>query len=250
LFHVVAAIIRRLTRNRQGVPLATRLDKYERITSEPQPFLFQRTEVINPETLRSEFAKLALAVEHPELAGCRFTPHDFRHVRHRPRQPCLLIHIGAALLGHLDVQTTHGYVTVVQEDVIRHYQTQLAGRWAARPVREYRTPTAKEWYEFEEHFDKRKVELGNCGRPYTTPGEHEYACIRCPMLQVDPVMIQRLDEINTDLVARRELAETKGWLGELEDIDLTLRFLQDKRADAQRLATLGPTNLGMPVIRT
>ncbi|WP_373460597.1 hypothetical protein [Arthrobacter oryzae] len=30
------------------------------------------------------------------------------------------IHIGAALLGHLDVQTTYGYVTVFQEDVIRH----------------------------------------------------------------------------------------------------------------------------------
>lgn len=27
----------------------------------------------------------------------------------------------------LDVQTTHGYVTVFQEDVIRHYQAHLAG---------------------------------------------------------------------------------------------------------------------------
>jgi hypothetical protein len=63
-------------------------------------------------------------------------------------------------------------------------------------------------------------------------------------------MIGRLDEINTDLLARRELAQTKGWLGELEGIDLTLQFLQDKRADAQRLARLGPTNLGIPAIRT
>lgn len=100
----------------------------------------------------------SLAVEHPELAGCRFTPHDFRRlfatdlVNHG-----LPIHIGAALLGHLDVQTTHGYVTVFQEDVIRHYQTHLAGRRAARAVREYRAPTATEWAEFEEHFDKRKV---------------------------------------------------------------------------------------------
>jgi hypothetical protein len=59
-------------------------------------------------------------------------------------------------------------------------------------------------------------------------------------------MIGRLDEINTDLIARRELAQTKGWLGELEGIDLTLQFLQDKRADAHRL---GPTNLGIPAIR-
>jgi hypothetical protein len=62
-------------------------------------------------------------------------------------------------------------------------------------------------------------------------------------------MIGRLEEINTDLIARRELAQTKGWLGELEGIDLTLRFLQDKRADAQRLARLGPTDLGMPALR-
>lgn len=69
------------------------------------------------------------------------------------------------------------------------------------------------------------------------------------MLQVDPLMLHRLDEINIDLIARRELAETKGWLGELEGIDLTLRFLQDERAEAQRLATLGPTNIGMPGVR-
>lgn len=260
LFHVIATIIRRLTRNRRSVPLATRYDKHERITSPPQPFLFQRTigqrtEVISPETLRAELNKLsdALAVDHPALAGCRFTPHDFRRlfatdlVNHG-----LPIHIGAALLGHLDVQTTHGYVTVFQEDVIRHYQTHLAGRRAARATRaaqEYRSPTAEEWTEFEEHFDKRKVELGTCGRPYATPCEHEHACIRCPLLQVDPTMISRLDEINEDLISRRELAQTKGWLGELEGIDLTLRFLQDKRAGAQRLSTLGPRNIGMPRVR-
>lgn len=62
----------------------------------------QRTEVINPGSLRAELGK----------------------------------HIGAALLGHLDEQATHGYVTVFQEDVIRHYRTHLAGRRAARAARE------------------------------------------------------------------------------------------------------------------
>ena len=94
LFHVVATIIRRLTLNRRSVPLATRFDPYERITSAPQPFLFQRTigqrtEVINPGTLRAELGKLsdALAVGDPELAGCRFTHTTPLPVRHRPRQP-------------------------------------------------------------------------------------------------------------------------------------------------------------------
>ena len=165
----------------------------------------------------------------------------------------LPIHIGAALLGHLDVQTTHGYVTVFNEDVIRHYQTHLAGRRAARSAREYRAATATEWDEFEAHFDKRKVELGQCGRPYATACEHEHACIRCPMLHVDPKMIGRLDELHADLLARRAHAETQGWLGELEGLDLTLRFLAEKRAETQRLSHFDYDQdtlvvLGMPTI--
>ena len=94
------------------------------------------------------------------------------------------------------------------------------------------------------HFDKRKVELGNCGRPYATPCEHEHACIRCPMLRIDPKMIGRLDEIETDLHTRRARAETESWLGELEGIDLTLTFLDGKRHDAKRLSQLPPIQLG------
>jgi hypothetical protein len=40
--HVVAFIVRRLTRDRPTVPLATPFDKIERIASDPQPSLFQR----------------------------------------------------------------------------------------------------------------------------------------------------------------------------------------------------------------
>src|SRR6266536_6448720 len=119
-----------------------------------------------------------------------------------------------------------------------------------RPAEEYRPVTNTEWAEFEEHFDKRKLELGNCGRPYATPCQHEHACIRCPMLRVDPKMLGRLEEIETDLLARRARAEAEGWLGELEGIDLTLRFLADKRADTRRLAKSAAltTPLGMPAI--
>ncbi|MFC9982871.1 hypothetical protein [Gordonia sp. NPDC127522] len=41
LFHVIACIIRRIAAGKSTVPLATRYDDYERITSDPQPFLFQ-----------------------------------------------------------------------------------------------------------------------------------------------------------------------------------------------------------------
>ena len=242
LFHVIATIIRRLTRDRATIPLATRYDRHEHVTSEPQPFLFQRTigqrtEVITPSALRTMLIRLSksLAGQHPQLEKIRFTPHDFRRLFATDlANNGLPIHIGAALLGHLDVQTFHGYVTVFQEDVIRHYQAHLANRRAARPAGDYPPVTEEEWAEFEEHFDKRKVELGQCGRPYATPCEHEHACIRCPMLRVDPKMLGRLDEIHTDLLARRAHAETEGWLGEIEGIELTLSFLAEKRAVSAR----------------
>lgn len=261
LFHVIATIIRRLTRDRPTISLATRYDRHEHVTSEPQPFLFQRTigqrtEVITPSALRTMLIRLSksLVEQHPQLAKVRFTPHDFRRLFATDlANNGLPIHIGAALLGHLDVQTFHGYVTVFQEDVIRHYQAHLANRRAARPAGDYRLVTDQEWAEFEEHFDKRKIELGQCGRPYATPCEHEHACIRCPLLRVDPKMLGRLDEIHTDLLARRAHADAQGWLGEIEGIDLTLRFLAEKRAETQRLAHVDRdqdtvTVLGMPTI--
>jgi len=58
---------------------------------------------------------------------------------------------------------------VFPEDIIKHYQQFLEQRRSRRPIDEYRQPTDTEWSEFEEHFDKRRVELGSCGRPYGTP---------------------------------------------------------------------------------
>jgi site-specific recombinase XerD len=67
----------------------------------------------------------------------------------------LPIHIGTALLGHLNIQTTRGYVAVFEEDLVRHYQEFLDHRRALRPTGEYRASTETEMAEFEEHFDKR-----------------------------------------------------------------------------------------------
>ena len=99
LFHVIACIIRRLTRGRPSIALATRYDKHEHVTSEPQPH---------------------------QPTGNRVSAGDRRRMGR----------VRAALR-----------------------QTQ--------------------------------VELGQCGRPYATACEHEHACIRCPMLRVDPKMIDR-----------------------------------------------------------
>ncbi|MFD8414006.1 recombinase [Streptomyces sp. NPDC059650] len=69
------------------------------------------------------------------------------------------------------------------------------------------------------------------------------------MLNINPKMLARLDEIETDLLARRTRAKQEGWLGALEGIDVTLTFLRQKREESQRLARIAPVNLGMPGIR-
>lgn len=71
-----------------------------------------------------------------------------------------------------------------------------------------------------------------------------------PMLNINPKMLPRLDEIEADLLARRVRAEHKAWLGEVEGLDLTLTFLRHKREETQRLARVAPVNLGIPRLRS
>src|SRR5262245_52429676 len=100
------------------------------------------------------------------LRGTRRTPSRLPHCLFHPARFSRLfatdlvnngrpIHIGAALLGHLNLQTTRGYVAVFNEDVVRHYQEYLERRRGARADDEYRNVTEQEWREFEEHFDRR-----------------------------------------------------------------------------------------------
>lgn len=256
LFHVIAQMIRRHTADHGTVPVCPRYDQAERAWCEPLPYLFQRLQSGSPRAMSIAMvrdlvrrAAKALIPKHPEFADIRFSPHDFRRLFATDLvNNGLPIHIGAVLLGHLNVQTTRGYVTVFEEDVVRHYQEFLDRRRAQRPASEYRKPTGSEWTEFEEHFDKRKVELGSCGRPYGTPCAHEHARIRCPMLSINPKMLPRLDELEEDLLARRQRALGEGWRGEVEGIDLTLTFLRSKRDQARRAAARGPVSLGMPAL--
>ncbi|WP_406416640.1 recombinase [Streptomyces sp. NBC_00873] len=62
-------------------------------------------------------------------------------------------------------------------------------------------------------------------------------------------MIIRLEEIEQDLLGRRERAEQEGWKGEIEGIDLTLQLLRQKHADATRFARrASQVPLGMPSV--
>ena len=204
------------------------------------PFLFQtihsgaRRGMSSATIWRIHRAALQLAETNPGLRRREVRPHDFRRLLATELvNNGLPIHIGAALLGHLNIQTTRGYVAVFDENVITHYQQFLDRRRAARPDGEYREPTTDEWASFQEHFDKRRVELGSCGRPYGTPCAHE----RVPPRRT-----------RGGPAARRRRAIEKGWHGEVEDLDLTLAFLRSKRNQTQRVQRAGTVNLGLPAL--
>jgi hypothetical protein len=67
------------------------------------------------------------------------------------------------------------------------------------------------------------------------------------MLHVNPRMLARLDELETDLLDRRTRAEVENWAGEIEGIDMTLTFLRAKRDDTQRRLQRPAVNLGIPI---
>jgi hypothetical protein len=70
-----------------------------------------------------------------------------------------------------------------------------------------------------------------------TPCAHENACVRCPLLRVDPAQMPRLEEIRTNLVARLQEAKDQGWLGEVAAIETTMAAATQKLEAMQALAT-------------
>jgi hypothetical protein len=75
---------------------------------------------------------------------------------------------------------------IYPQETINGHRAFIARRRALRPREEYRTPTDQEWKEFLGHFQRRKLALGECGRAYGSGSQHEHACVRCPLLRVNP----------------------------------------------------------------
>src|SRR5260370_32844777 len=140
------------------------------------PFLFQRKlgttrAVLSVHTIQRMLQRpcLALARTRPEFTELTFSAHDFRRIFTTELvNNGLPIHIGAALLGHLSLQTTRGYVAVFNEDLIRHYPGFLDRRRHLRPPDEYRPPTDQQWTESQDHYPQHKEQPGNCVPPYVT----------------------------------------------------------------------------------
>jgi hypothetical protein len=213
------------------------------------PFLFQRSfvngrrSIICDSTVRNWLTSAAASAGLRDVDGSplRFTPHDFRRVFLTDAvRNGLPIHIAAQLAGHDDLNTTRRYAATYPIEVIEHYQRFLARRRAERPVDEYRQPTPDELATFAEHFGRRRVELGDCVRPYGTGCTHEHACLRCSFLQVDPHRAGRLTIIESDLTSRIDTARDKAWLGDVEQLQLTLGHLHDKQDQLQRLLEAMP----------
>jgi len=250
LVAVLARLIRRVKAEGKVIPLAARYDPYEQTHSAPLPYLFQRPlghrpTVISQGQVRSFLDRLAIYAGLRDVDGSplRFVPHDFRRIfATETVNAGLPIHIAAKLLGHLDLNTTQGYVAIYPEQVIRHYRDFIDRRRSSRPDEEYRVPTAAEWTEFEAHFGQRKVALGTCARPYGTPCIHEHACVRCPMLRIDPAQLPRLHAIEQNTLERLAEARQRTWLGEVAGLEESLRHIGHKKEQVVRLQSIQPTD--------
>lgn len=262
LASVLASIVSRLRQRHGGmIPLTCRYDTLERVTGPPLPHLFQRKwghrhEVISKRTVQKLLTDTLRLTGLRDAAGeaLHYTPHDFRRMfATESVTGGLPVHIAARLLGHRNLNTTQAYLAVFNDDLVRTYRAFLDRRRAQRPTSDYREPTDTEWREFEQHFALRKLELGTCARPYGSPCKHEHACIRCPMLRVDPAQRHRLTEIIGNLAERITEARHNGWHGEVEGLQTSLEAAKNKLAAINRQPATNPsalTDLGIPNIGT
>lgn len=255
LAEVLSLVIARGRGDNEHLPMVSRYDGTERLHSPALPFLFQRRWGLSSHCFTHHYVRVLLdrlvstaGLTATDGTPLRFTPHDFRRIFATEAVGSgLPIHIAAKLLGHQTLATTQIYVAVYDNDVVEHYRAFLTRRRTLRPSEEYREPTDAEWDEFLGHFERRKVELGVCGRAYGTPCQHEHACIRCPMLRPDPDQQRRLEEIITNLHARLEQARTEGWHGEIEGLEISISAANQKLTSMRR--SRPGTNLGMPAVR-
>jgi len=257
LADVLAAIITRLAGPDGTIALTARYDEHEKVWQPPAPLLFQRrggTELraVSTGTIRNMLNAALGRTGLTDAAGqpLIFTPHDFRRMFITDAiMTGLPPHIAQVIAGHRNINVTMGYKATYPEEVITHHQAFIARRRALRPTEEYRTPTDEEWEEFLGHFERRKLSVGNCGRAFATPCIHEHACLRCPMLWPEPAQRPRIAEIRDNLIARIAEAESEGWLGEIEGLQISLAGANSKLTQIDRRGGgRQPVDPGLPAI--
>lgn len=182
LVQVLVEVLRRTKESTGRVPLSTRYDPHEKLHGQPFPHLFARKigarqEVLSMHYVRQVLIHLARVAKLTDAdEPVHFSPHDFRRLFTTDAvNTGLPLHIAAALLGHLNLDTTRGYTAVFPEHLIVAHQAFIERRRLLRPEAEGQIADQVEWDEFEQHFLLRRVALGECHRPYGTPCVHEHA---------------------------------------------------------------------------
>jgi integrase len=241
---VLASITRRI-RHATGttgtaLPSVVLYDYAECQNSEPLPFFFQRTAgkgfkgTTRPITrgyVGRVLARVCAAagLTSPGGTAIAFTAHDFRRVFATDALAAgLPPHIIQKLMGHASITTTQDYAAIFPDDIIRAHRAFNENRRRLRPADEYRDVTPAEWGEFEDHFAKRKIAIGDCMRAYGTSCVHEYACEQCKLARPDPGARPRLQRTRDSLHEQASEARERGWHGETERLTYILAGIQDK----------------------
>ncbi|MCX5215666.1 site-specific integrase [Kitasatospora sp. NBC_00240] len=258
LADVLSAVVSRV-RNENGViPSIASYDMHERVWNAPMPLLFQWTNdserrPISIATIRRALIRTLEASGITDASGkvLQFQPHDFRRIFITDAiLNGLPPHIAQVIAGHRDINTTMGYNAVYPQAVLEAHRAFIARRRSVRPTEEYRAVSTEEWDEFLGHFARRKLSLGTCGRAYGSDCVHEHACIRCPVLIVDPFERGRLEEVRDNLVERITEAEREGWLQDVEGLSVSLDAAKEKIARLKEQEDRRSTTyLGIPTIR-
>lgn len=253
LVTVLLEVLRRAKAGKDHVPLSIAYDTNDKVHSQPFPHLFARPLGTRQEVLGRHYVRQILT-HLATIAGLtdagqpvHFTPHDFRRLFATDAvNNGLPLHIAAALLGHLNLDTTRGYTAVFPEHIVTAHQAFIERRRQLRPFEEAKVADDDEWANFEEHFLLRRVALGECHRPYGTPCVHEHACTRCRFLRVDPAQLGRINEMTDNAEQRLTEAHDRGWLGEVAALEEGLRHLRIRQTEAKQQLSHGSSNLFTP----
>ncbi|WP_158607496.1 tyrosine-type recombinase/integrase [Flexivirga caeni] len=255
--------IRRVTGCGRNLPPIVGYDYHERRNLPPLPLIMRRTagkgfKHGNTRPMTPAYVKIVIDQLNKEAAitdhagrPVAYTPHDFRRIFATERQNSgdMPPHIIQALLGHANLTTTQGYAAVFPNDVIRAHSSWIAARRQTR-ADEYRASTQDEWDSFTENFMSRSIAIGTCMRQYESACDHEYACERCDLAQVDEDGVQRLRQTRTNVIDQVSEAETRGWRGEQEAkravLEAITRKINDFEAAQNRTRIV---HLGIPAVR-
>lgn len=252
-------IIQRI-RNADGtLPLTSRYDSHEKKRLKPAPLLFQRRigprfQAISHQHVYSLMDRAIAWAGISDATGqpLKFRPHDLRRIFATEAQTSgVPIHVIASLLGHDSIETTRIYAAVYDEDVISGHRKYIAMRRSQVKSADQKPMTEDEWDEFRQHFVERKLSLGSCGRAWGTSCEHEHACIRCSLLRADPDELPRFYAIRDNLVERVAEARELGHLGDVEGLDISLMWANEKidGLEAAVHQASAPTFLGLPALK-